>query len=156
MCARKDPSPSSCFFPGRKLNFLLVDDDDICLFIHRRVLELCGYCASADSAGNGKSALAALDSAAMGRSPFPDVILLDMEMPIMNGIAFLEQYRTLPYSRDARTAIVLLSSSVSEKDKAYARSLGASHFLSKPLTQEALDTVLGELFPATRYRGVRV
>src|SRR5687768_8451945 len=82
--------------PTRGLNFLLVDDDDICLFIHRRVLELTGYCSSAHSASNGKTALDILRRADAGAMPLPDIILLDLEMPLMNGLAFLDAFRGLP------------------------------------------------------------
>ncbi|MEX2234202.1 MAG: response regulator [Cyclobacteriaceae bacterium] len=131
---------------GRGLNILLVDDDDICLFIHRRVLELSGHCASARSAGNGKSALEILHRPASGKIPVPDLILLDLEMPIMNGITFLEEFQRLDHAHHHRIAIVLLTSSVSEKDKQYAMSLGVSHYLSKPFTLEAFNTVVHSLY----------
>ena len=130
----------------RRLNFLLVDDDDICLFIHRRVLELAGYCKSAHSASNGQTALEILNRAVAGAMPLPDIILLDLDMPFMNGIAFLETFRGMQYPNKERIAIVLLSSSVSEKDKAYAVSLGVHQFLSKPLTQESLNAVVQSIY----------
>lgn len=130
----------------RKLNFLLVDDDDICLFIHRRVLELSDHCNTAHSAGNGKTALEILNIAADGRAPLPDVILLDMEMPVMNGIAFLEAFQSLKCCQKERISIVLLTSSVCAKDREYAMSLGVSLFLSKPFTPEALESVIQTLF----------
>jgi CheY-like chemotaxis protein len=132
--------------PGRALNFLLVDDDDICLFIARRVLELTGYCNSAHSASNGRTALEILQRAASGAVPVPDMILLDLDMPIMNGLAFLEAFKNLDCHAKERITIVLLSSSVSEKDKQYATSLGVRQCLSKPLTQESLNTVVRSLY----------
>ena len=130
----------------RRLNFLLVDDDDICLFIHRRVLELAGYCNSAHSASNGHTALEILNRAAAGAMPMPDIILLDLDMPCMNGIAFLEAFRRMEYPNKQQIAIVLLTSSVSEKDKMYAMSLGVHQCLSKPLTQEILDAVVQSVY----------
>lgn len=131
---------------ARGLNFLLVDDDDICLFIHRRVLELTGYCGSAHSASNGKTALEILNRAAEGAMPVPDIILLDLDMPLMNGLAFLEAFRKLECANKQRIAIVLLTSSVSEKDWAYAMSLGVNQCLSKPLTQESLNAVVQSIY----------
>ena len=141
MVPHRDPLPF-----GRKLNFMLVDDDDICLFIHRRVLELSPYCNSAHSAGNGKTALEILERAAKGDVPVPDIIFLDLDMPIMNGIAFLEAFKSLECANKQHMAIVLLTSSVSEKDREYAMSLGVFKFLSKPFTHEALDSVLDSLY----------
>lgn len=131
---------------SRGLNFLLVDDDDICLFIHRRVLELSGYCKSAHLAGNGRSALEMLNHAAMGQVPLPDIILLDLDMPLMNGIAFLEAFNGLDFPHKEQIAIVLLTSSISDADRELALELGASHYLTKPFTLEALHSVVTALF----------
>ncbi|MGC1240631.1 MAG: response regulator [Chryseosolibacter sp.] len=130
------------------LNFLLVDDDDICLFIHRRVLELSGCCRSAHSASNGRSALEILKRAGEGNGPLPDVILLDLDMPLMNGIAFLEAFRTLELLHKERIAIVLLTSSACGKDREYAMSLGVHLYLTKPFTREALQAVVRSLYNA--------
>ena len=132
--------------PTKGLNFLLVDDDDICLFIHRRVLELTGYCGSAHSASNGKTALDILKRAEAGAMPLPDIILLDLEMPLMNGLVFLEAFRELQCPDNQRIAIVLLTSSVSETDRAYAMSMGVKACLSKPLTQENLNSAMRSIY----------
>jgi CheY-like chemotaxis protein len=131
---------------SRSFNFLLVDDDDVCLFIHRRVLEMSGYCSSSRPARNGKFALEILNDAAAGFIPVPDIILLDLQMPQMNGIAFLEAFQRLDYPKKSSIAIVLLTSSVSETEKEYAMSLGASKYLTKPLTLEALNAVVHSLY----------
>lgn len=139
-------------FPGqqhplvRGLDILLVDDDDICLFIHRRVLELSGHCRSAHSAGNGKAALELLQRAIIGALPVPDIIFLDLQMPLMNGLSFLEAFQSMDFDQKEHVAIVLLTSSVSEKDKAYATSLGVSHYLTKPFTSEAFSAVVRLLY----------
>jgi CheY-like chemotaxis protein len=146
MSAKNEPLSRAMPPLPEGLNFLLVDDDDICLFIHRRVLELSGYCRSAHSAGNGRTALEILNHAAMGDAALPDIILLDLEMPLMNGLAFLEAFKSLDLPGKERIAIVLLTSSVSEKDKQYARSLGANHYLAKPFTMEGLQDVVRSLY----------
>jgi CheY-like chemotaxis protein len=64
----------------------------------------------------------------------------------MNGIEFLEALRRMDYPNKQQIAIVLLTSSVSEKDKAYAMSLGVRQCLSKPLTQESLDAVVHSVY----------
>lgn len=130
----------------RGLNFLLVDDDELCLFIHRRILELTGYCNSLRTARHGKDALGILNGCAGGSEALPDIILLDLEMPTMNGIAFLEAFRQLDDNVSLRIPIVLLSSTVRQRDKECALSLGAVHCLSKPLTKDAIDTVIDLIY----------
>jgi CheY-like chemotaxis protein len=131
---------------GKGLKVLLVDDDEICLFIHRRVLELSGSCSSTPCVTDGKKALEFLHRVAMGGVSVPDIILLDLEMPVMNGIAFLEEFERVGYRHKLPTAIVLLTSSVSENDKQYAMSLGVSHYLAKPFTLESFNAVVHLLF----------
>ena len=131
---------------NRRLNILLVDDDDICLFINRRVLELSGYCSSTNAASNGKKALEILNSTTTGAIPVPDIIFLDLDMPLMNGIAFLEAYQDLDYPYKDRIAIVLLTSSLLDTDRIYAMSLGVSHYLQKPFTLAAFHSTIQVLF----------
>jgi CheY-like chemotaxis protein len=133
-----------------------VDDDDICLFIHRRVLELSGYSKSTYAASNGKRAIDFLQQSTTGRVPLPDVILLDLDMPLMNGISFLEAFRLLECPEKSRIAIVLLSSTVSDEDKAHAMALGAAKCLSKPLTEEALHSMIGSLRETKRFPALTI
>lgn len=130
----------------RRLNFLLVDDDELCLFIHQRILALTGYCNAPRTARHGKDAIDILNGCADDSQALPDIILLDLEMPTMNGIAFLEAFRQLDHNISLRIPIVLLSSSVRQSDKEYALSLGAVHCLSKPLTKDAIDTVIDVIY----------
>jgi CheY-like chemotaxis protein len=130
----------------RGLNVLLVDDDEICLFIHQRVLEQSGLCRRTYSAGNGRRALELLDQAQMGTLPYPDIIFLDLQMPVMDGIAFLEAFRKLDSGQKQNVPVVLLTSSVSESDRAIVASLGVRHCLAKPFTDEAFKAVLGMLY----------
>ena len=125
-----------------KPNFLLVDVDDICLFLHRRVLELAGFKHSVFTAGNGKKAIDFLEEAADGVHPVPDVILVDLQMPVMDGIGFLKAFRLLERIDKSRVTIVLLSSSICENEKAHALTLGAVKCLSKPFTVQGLSDVI--------------
>lgn len=131
---------------ARGLDILLVDDDEICLFIHQRVLEQSGLCRSTHLAPNGQTALEVLKRAAVGSLPFPDIIFLDLQMPIMGGIGFLEAFRGLDIDHKERIAVVLLTSSVSEKERADAALLGARHYVSKPFTNEAWHAVVSLLY----------
>ena len=147
MASTDEFSKFSASFPDRKLNFLLVDDDTICQFINSRVLELSGYCNSGQAALNGKEALDVLRKAAAGSLPLPDVILLDLEMPLMNGLEFLKAFHDLEEINQGRMAVVLLSSSESPEDRRQAMAMGVFHCMSKPLTNEKLDDLVNMLYP---------
>ena len=130
----------------RALDFLLIDDDDISLFINRRVVELTPYCNSTLSVKKAENALELLRGASGEHSSWPDVILLDLEMPGMNGIAFLEAFGQLPGVKDRSVAILLVTSSDCKKAKEYALSLGVMQCLAKPLTEEVLTPIINTIF----------
>ena len=118
--------------PGHALNILMVDDDAICLFIQRRVVELSGHLNTIQTAANGKIALEMLRNAAAEAKPLPHLILLDLQMPVMDGREFMQAFRLMDFPGKENIAIALLTSSVWESDKAFVLSLGASHYLTKP------------------------
>ena len=144
--AKTQPAQEDINPIARGLHILLVDDDDMCLFIHQRVLEQSGLCRTIHSAANGRSALDMLKGAATGAFPLPDIIFLDVQMPVMGGICFLEAFQQLDLEHKRRMAVVLLTSSVSQKERADAARLGAMHFVSKPFTNEAFKAVISLLY----------
>ncbi len=123
-------------------NFLLVDDDYIFNFLNTKMLERIGIANKIDSVLNGKQALDLLNTCSLDSIALPDIILLDLNMPIMDGFGFLEAFNnvTLPSKENVR--IVIVSSSADPRDILKAKTLGASKYLSKPITEESLRTAL--------------
>jgi CheY-like chemotaxis protein len=77
----------------------------------------------------------------------PPLILLDMNMPVMNGLAFLEAYTQLPAVQRQGTVVVMLTTSLHEKDQLVARRLPIADFITKPLTREKVTDLLARHFP---------
>jgi two-component system chemotaxis response regulator CheY len=77
----------------------------------------------------------------------PDVVIADVNMPGMDGLTFLGRVRSDP-RREVRTIpIVLLTSDGSKETRARAKQLGASDFVTKPVTSSDLQGALSRLFP---------
>jgi len=73
----------------------------------------------------------------------PDVILLDLNMPVMDGWDFLEKYETIKKSFSKEIKIFIVSSSVDEKDIARSHLFTAvAGFISKPLTPDIIRKTL--------------
>src|SRR5690349_12019816 len=113
--------------PKRRLKLLIVDDDDICLLMHRRIATDSGLFQTIQSAKDGLGALAILKEATRAAGRLPDIILLDLDMPFMNGVQFLDGFRglNLKNKNKDKIAIGILTSSTDARDQQIAYSLGA-------------------------------
>ena len=120
-----------------KARILVVDDNPDSLAIMRTILENRGY--QVVAAGSGTDALAAVRSGPI------DVVLLDVMMPDMNGLAVLQQIKL-----DAETAgvpVILVTARTHDDDLLSGYEYGADYYIPKPFTAKQLiygiDLVLG-------------
>ena len=116
--------------PTKMLNILLVDDDEVDVLNVRRAFKKANICNPLWVAGNGLEALELLRS---GNIPAHNrLVLLDLNMPRMNGIEFLRALRADPDL--ALTTVVVLTTSSEERDKVDAYHLNVAGYLVKPVT----------------------
>lgn len=116
---------------------LLVDDDSINNFINIKILRKIGASEKVKTALNGQEALEYIKEFCQATELCcPDLIFLDINMPVMNGFEFLEAYRHLKLGNKCKVKIVVLTTSTNPSDLDRIRDLGITDFLSKPLTEE--------------------
>lgn len=126
---------------------LVIDDDDINIFIIKKVIEKTGYEVDMISKSNGQLAVDYLTSIANNVEIFPHIILVDINMPVLNGWEFLEVYEKLNIQRQ-KIFLYMLSSSVYEYDIEKAKGFkSVDGFISKPLTIERLKELLQLVVP---------
>ncbi len=126
---------------------LLVDDDPTTNFLNRKLLERLAIADQVLVALNGREALNVLQTQCNQLSAgAPLLVLLDVNMPVMNGIQFLETYQQLPPDQQCPTVIALLTTSAHPQDVQRAQQLQVADFLSKPLTPEKVERVLHQHF----------
>lgn len=127
-----------------KINLLVIDDDDINIFIIKKIVEKTGFDINMTAKSNGQLAIDYLKDLIENNQPIPHLILIDINMPVMNGWEFVEAYGTLGITQDVD--LYILSSSVYENDiektKSYSNVKG---FISKPLSMERLTELLKEI-----------
>ncbi|MFD0750713.1 response regulator [Mucilaginibacter calamicampi] len=114
---------------------LLIDDNYIDNFVTSRLLENCNF---ADSIIISQSSSEAIEDLRDGKVA-PDVIFLDLRMPVMDGFEFLQEYDKLEIEKNG-VKIFMLSSSLDPTD--LRRSLAnkyVTQFLHKPLTKKILE-----------------
>jgi CheY-like chemotaxis protein len=96
--------------------FLLVEDNPLDTVITTRVLQKMELVAQIDTAKNGQAALDYL-SARSKTDQYPEVILLDIDMPVMDGFAFLVQGFATGLLGDKKTRVIILTSSINPFDQ---------------------------------------
>ena len=118
---------------------MLVDDNDTDNFIHKRVLELSKFCSNIIIKNSGKSALEYLRNNLSNADALPDIIFLDINMPIVDGFVFLFEFESMSDDLSKRPRIVILSSSDNKKDiDRIVDNEFVIKFITKPLSEEAL------------------
>jgi CheY-like chemotaxis protein len=124
----------------RAVSILLVDDDEINNFISIKLIRKALFNAEITACLNGKFAIDQLvEMQRKGADKLPDYILLDINMPIMNGWEFLDEYKRLNIDPDGKTRIYIISSSVFSNDINKARSYPlVKSFISKPLSVDKI------------------
>jgi CheY-like chemotaxis protein len=128
----------------RKLpSILLVDDDPTTNFLNELLLKSLGVAEQLLTVHNGREALAALNETCMAPDgKCPALILLDVNMPVMNGIEFLEAYAQLPKVQQQSIVVVMLTTSMHSRDLERVQELPIAGLVNKPLTKDKVDTIL--------------
>ena len=125
-----------------KPRVLLVDDNDTDNLISRRVIELSGYASSIDVCNSGKGALELIEERLTSPELLPDVIFLDINMPIVDGFVFLYEFEILAQRITKQVDVIVLSSSDSRQDiermQLHPRVVT---FITKPLSASALRSL---------------
>lgn len=114
---------------------LVVDDDPVILSLVADTLAEEGYATA--TASHGAAALELLAVRRQTAAPAPDLILLDMRMPVMDGWAFAEAYRQIP-TRHAPIVVITAAHDAADR----AAQIGAHAVLSKPFDLDELVAVV--------------
>ena len=125
----------------RMLNILLVEDDDVDVMNVQRAFQKNHIANPLFTAGDGIEALEQLRSGAIPKER--RIVLLDLNMPRMNGIEFLRELRRDPVLRS--TTVVVLTTSNAERDKVDAYDLNVAGYLLKPVTFSNFCEVMAAL-----------
>ena len=127
-------------FNSRPVSVLLVDDDEINNFISIKLIKKALLNTEIMACLNGKFAIDQLvELQRQDINKLPDYILLDINMPIMNGWEFLDEYKRLNIDPLGKTKIYIISSSVFSNDINKARSYPlVKDFISKPLNVDKI------------------
>ncbi len=128
---------------------LLVEDDDTINFYNQFLIQNLGLAKEVVITKNGQEALTHLNKIGAEGGKFPELILLDINMPVMNGFEFIEAYDQLSEDWKAKMLIVMLTTSHHENDLLRAKQHGSiAEYFFKPLLEQRLGDLIAQYFPA--------
>jgi CheY-like chemotaxis protein len=133
-----------------KINcIMLVDDDKSANFISQTVIKKLDCANQVITAQNGREALDTLYEYCLQQAhqECPQLILLDIKMPVMDGFEFLEEFEGIPWPEDKQKPIVvLLTTSSSPIDLQLAQEHNLADFMLKPLNKEKMTSLVQKHF----------
>ncbi|MBC8052813.1 MAG: response regulator [Sphingobacteriaceae bacterium] len=123
-------------------NVCIIDDDKIHHFTIEKTIQLQGLSKNLRSFHDGHDAIAFFNQNLDNVNVLPDVIFLDLNMPIVNGWQFLKHYALLKSQIQKQIKIYIVSSSINESEITKATSIEeVSGYLEKPLRPEEIRKV---------------
>jgi CheY-like chemotaxis protein len=126
------------------IKLLVIDDDDINIFIIGKIVEKTGFPVDMVAKHNGQLAIDYIKDLVANQQDLPQLILIDINMPILNGWEFIEAYEALQLN--SSSDLYMLSSSVYENDIEKAKTYtSVKGFISKPLSIDRLKELLSEI-----------
>jgi CheY-like chemotaxis protein len=126
---------------SRYRKVLLIDDNEIDNFINERMITSSGFSAEVTVKNSADAALDFLKSLT-NKEEYPEIIFLDLNMPVKDGFDFLIEYETITEEIKTFSKIVVLSSSISPED--INRASTNTHvfkYVNKPLSEKYLDAI---------------
>jgi len=124
-------------------NILLVDDNRTTISLNKLLIEKVDSSAELLTATDGKAALDILQELVQSGTKFPDIILVDLKMPVMDGIEFYRKFKqSFDPQQASDTKIVMLTTSLDSLDLKQAKDAGIEYYLNKPLTTTKLKEVI--------------
>jgi CheY-like chemotaxis protein len=127
---------------GKNTITCLIDDDEIYLFSVKKVIEVNKLSDRVLEFRNGQDAIDFFVQSSGNNQELPDVIFLDINMPVMNGWEFIEEFKKIRPQLSKDIMLYVVSSSVDKSDVDKARSFSTvNDYLIKPITATQLKNI---------------
>lgn len=124
----------------------IIDDDPISVFGMKRSMKKVNFSKTIEVYHNGQEAIDGITAMVAAGQKIPSVIFLDLNMPIMDGWEFLENFTKIPNTNTDYVTIFIVSSSVNPRDIIRAKEYSiVNNYILKPIQPKDLLKVLSEI-----------
>lgn len=124
-------------------NIWIIDDDPIYQIIINKIIRKSDAFSNCSSFINGKEALIALKNSIANNAILPDIILLDINMPVMDGWEFMEEMKNIKSEINKQIITYIVSSSIAIEDKDKSKTFNdIVGYISKPVTADDLVLIV--------------
>ena len=125
---------------------VLIDDDEIFVFLAKKAAAKTNFVELINVFGNGLDALNFFKENSENMELMPDIILLDLSMPVMDGWQFLDEFVNINPKIREKAIIYICTSSISERDIAKAKTISVvTGYIIKPVTKEKMIEIIKKL-----------
>lgn len=122
----------------------IIDDDDMYVSLVKKIIEAKNLCQNLMVFQNGKAALSYFEAilSNLDQKSIPEIIFLDLNMPVMDGWEFLDNFTRIKNKLGKAITLYVVSSSINPIDIERAKSINSvKDYLIKPVTIDDLETI---------------
>lgn len=124
-------------------NIYLIDDDKLFIFLTKKTIQSTTFAVNVKEFGDGQEAIDYLEDIGGNPELLPDMIFLDLSMPVMDGWDFINEFTKLAAGFKNKPKLYIFSSSISPHDIERAKQYDVvADFLIKPLSKEKIIELL--------------
>lgn len=134
---------------NREISFIIIDDSELDRYVTEKFLQRSGQNLIIKTFNDAQEALELIRENNNQNEVIPTIILLDLQMPVMSGFKFVEEFEKIPAEIQKKYVVIVLTvlSSSNDPNDIYKISTfkTVNHIVQKPLTHEKLTLLLKEV-----------
>lgn len=133
---------------GKLSQILIIDDDSLTSYLHKTLIEKFGVSHQVETVTDGGQAIQLINNCIQSKAEdkIPQLIFLEVDTPTSRGYEFLEAYKRLEFKNKDSVVVVVLTCSISQKQKNRIQEYPVKDYIIKPLNGESMKGLMENYF----------